>query len=74
MKHTLNILTRCTRPNNLLKVKESVFTDIPKNLKIKWHVIFDVAPLKDIDAELLSELTNEDTQLYFIKEREIIES
>tara|TARA_B110000503_G_scaffold36083_1_gene59032 strand:- start:5313 stop:7157 length:1845 start_codon:yes stop_codon:yes gene_type:complete len=67
MKHTLNILTRCTRPNNLLKVKESVFTDIPKNLKIKWHVIFDVAPLKDIDAELLSELTNEDTQLYFIK-------
>ena len=67
MKHTLNILTRCTRPNNLVKVKESVFTDIPKNLKIKWHVIFDVAPLKDIDAELLSELTNEDTQLYFIK-------
>ena len=67
MKHTLNILTRCTRPINLVKVKESVFTDIPKNLKIKWHVIFDVAPLKDIDAELLSKLTNEDTQLYFIK-------
>jgi len=67
MKHTLNILTRCTRPNNLAKVKESVFTDIPKNLKIKWHVIFDVAPLKDIDAELLSELTNKDTQLHFIK-------
>ena len=67
MKHTLNILTRCTRPNNLLEVKKSVFTDIPKNLKINWHVIFDVAPLKDIDAELLSELTNEDTQLYFIK-------
>ena len=67
MKHTLNILTRCTRPNNLLKVKESVFANIPKNLKIKWHVIFDVAPLKDVDAELLSELTNEDTQLYFIK-------
>jgi len=67
MKHTLNILTRCTRPNNLLEVKKSVFTDIPKNLKINWHVIFDVAPLKDIDAELLSELVNEDTQLYFIK-------
>ena len=67
MNHTLNIITRCTRPNNLLKVKESVFNNIPNNLQINWHVIFDVAPLKDIDAELLAELSNENTKVHFIK-------
>ena len=50
MKNTLNIITRCTRPNNLIKVKESVYNEIPEKLEINWHIIFDVAPLKDIDA------------------------
>ena len=50
----LNIITRCTRPHFLQKVKESIFTT---NLfDIKWWVIFDTRIVKDIDAEFLSEL------------------
>ncbi len=65
MKNTLNIITRCTRPNNLIKVKESVLNKIPESLEINWHILFDVAPLKEIDAELLSELSV--ATLHFIK-------
>ena len=68
MKHSLHILTRCTRPNNLLKVQESVFLNLNKSVNVTWHVIFDTAPLKDIDAELLSTLSsNNSTKLHFIK-------
>lgn len=50
----LNIITRCTRPNFLKKVKESIFqTDL---FDIKWWVVFDTRIIKDIDAEFLSEL------------------
>jgi len=67
---TINIITRCTRPNNLVKVKESIFRDssleIKSNLKINWHILFDTAPLKDIDAELLSSISSENTKIHFI--------
>lgn len=67
MTHNLNIITRCTRPQNLLKVRESVFSNLNKSINITWHVVFDTAPLKDIDAELLSTLAEGSTRLHFIK-------
>ena len=67
MTKTLHILTRCTRPNNLIQVRDSVFSNLSENLNIKWHVIFDTAPLKDIDAETLSEISSDNTIFHFIK-------
>lgn len=63
----LHIITRCTRPKNLLTVQESVFSNQSKDLNVTWHVVFDTAPLKDIDAELLSSISGESTKIHFIK-------
>lgn len=62
-----HVITRSTRLHNLRTVKESVFKDLPRGLKIEWHVVFDTATLKDIDAELLSELKDDSTNYYFEK-------
>lgn len=63
----INIITRSTRLQNLKIVKESVFNSIPIGIDIKWHVVFDTSSLKDIDAELLSDLKDDSTQYYFEK-------
>ena len=63
---TLNIITRCTRPQNLVQVRDSVFSSINADLEINWHVIFDTAPLKDIDAEILSEISSSRTNIHFV--------
>lgn len=62
-----HIITRSTRLHNLKTVKESVFNNVPSGLKIEWHVVFDTASLKDISAELLSELKDNSTKFYFKK-------
>lgn len=61
------IITRSTRLNNLEKVRESVFNNIPKGFKVTWHIVFDTKVLKDIDAELLNRLSDENTQFHFRK-------
>ena len=61
----LNIITRCTRPENLYKVKESIFNS--NNLfKINWFIVFDTNSLTKIDSEILSNLSHV-SQLRFIK-------
>ena len=61
------IITRSTRLNNLEKVRDSVFNNIPKGCKVTWHIVFDTKVLKDIDAELLNRLSDENTQFHFRK-------
>jgi|TARA_B110000908_G_scaffold158416_1_gene199510 glycosyltransferase involved in cell wall biosynthesis len=61
----IHVITRSTRLQNLKTVKESTFNKIPKGVKIEWHVVFDTATLKDIDAELLSDLKDNLTNYYF---------
>jgi glycosyltransferase involved in cell wall biosynthesis len=63
----IHIITRSTRLQNLRTVKESVFKNIPTDMEIEWHVVFDTATLKDIDAELLSDLKDNSTNYYFKK-------
>lgn len=63
----INILTRCTRPYNLDKIKESIYKNIPSECEISWNILFDTAILKDIDAELLSRLSDDSTKFYFKK-------
>lgn len=62
-----HIITRCTRLQNLLQIKENVY-NCSENIEINWHLIFDVGPLKDIDAELLANLSdNKNTNIHFVK-------
>jgi glycosyltransferase involved in cell wall biosynthesis len=61
---TLHILTRCTRQQNLLTIKKSVF---PSPINTVWHIIFDTTTLKDIDAEMLNELQSPNTRFHFVK-------
>ena len=63
----INIVTRCTRPQNLDTIKESIFGNIPSGCDINWHILFDTSVLKDIDAELLSRLNCESIKLHFKK-------
>lgn len=54
----LNIITRCTRVHNLPILKDNVFKNI-YDIKINWHVVFDVGILKDIDASILYDITKD---------------
>lgn len=60
----MHILTRCTRQQNLLAIKKTVF---PSPITVVWHIIFDTTTLKDIDAELLNELQSPSTRFHFVK-------
>jgi glycosyltransferase involved in cell wall biosynthesis len=59
-----NIITRCSRTKNLLKVKDSIFN---QSSNVIWFIYFDTFILKDIDAELLSELQSDKIKLFFKK-------
>jgi hypothetical protein len=59
-----NIITRCSRLQNLDKIKYTIFN---KEYNIDWHIIFDTTTLKDIPAELLNDLQNENTFFHFVK-------
>ena len=59
-----NIITRCSRVNNLDKVRASIFDNY--NGDVKWHILFDTTRLKDISAELLARLNNPKIQLHFV--------
>ncbi len=63
----LHIITRCVKPNYLLKIKESIDLD-NTSIYIKWHIIFDTSRLKDIDAELLGQLYHDQIKLYFYQD------
>ena len=61
----LSIITRCSRIDNLGKVKDSIFTT--DKFDITWYVMFDSTVLKDIDAEILAEIQERKSKIYFIK-------
>lgn len=59
----INIITRCSRPNNLLEVSKSVFnTD---KFDVIWHLIFDTNVIKEINVELLLHLQSLNTKIKF---------
>jgi hypothetical protein len=46
----LNIITPCTRPQNLLKIHESIFENVPSDLDVTWWVVPDFS--KPFEIEL----------------------
>ena len=59
-----NIITRCSRVNNLDKIKASIFQN--GKYDIQWHILFDTTRLKDISAELLNKLDTPKIKLHFV--------
>jgi glycosyltransferase involved in cell wall biosynthesis len=57
----IHIITRCTRPNNLLVLRDSILNNINNEIIFTWTICFDSRILKDIDVELLAELQNNST-------------
>lgn len=57
-----NIITRCSRINNLEIISRTIFKD---GFNIDWHIIFDTNSLKDIPADLLKRLQNKNTFFHF---------
>ena len=52
----LNIITRCIRPKNLLKVQESIFDNSNPGWEIKWHIVIDTSSVSEIDTEIFEKL------------------
>jgi len=61
----INIITRCTRAENLEQVKKSIFSNVPDQISIDWHIIFDTAKINTIDKQLMQSLLKENIYLYF---------
>jgi glycosyltransferase involved in cell wall biosynthesis len=62
----LNIITRCTRVNNIGSVMRSIFKNNTDNIDIQWWVVFDTRNLKEVDIDVLKELSEvKCKQLYY---------
>lgn len=59
-----NIITRCSRLQNLPKVQASIFQN--GKYDIEWHILFDTTRLKDIPADLLNKLDKSKIKLHFV--------
>ena len=62
----LHILTRCTRPANLVTIIESVAKADPF-FDVRWKVIFDTRDLKDVDAGTLCDLQAAGAETHFMR-------
>ena len=60
----INIITRCTRQENLLEISKSIFTDL---YNIKWYIIFDTNIIKQLDSDIINSLTEFGAILKFWK-------
>ena len=62
---TINIITRCTRQENLLEISKSIFNT---NLfEINWYIIFDINIIKQLDTDIINSLTELGAILKFWK-------
>lgn len=62
----LEIITRCTRTENLLRIRDSIFTG-GTDWCITWRIIFDSSVLGNVDPSLLSDMENPNVKFHFMK-------
>jgi hypothetical protein len=56
----INIITRCSRLNNILEISKSIFnTD---KFEVLWYLVFDTNVIKEINIELLLHLQSLNTK------------
>ena len=63
----IHIITRCTRSENLIQVRDSIFNNKPRSVEITWNVVFDTAKMDSISSELLHELSDRGVRFHFPK-------
>jgi len=59
----IDIVTRCTRPENLPLLKNSIFRS--KNIINKWHIAFDTNAIKLISTDELNKLSENNANIIF---------
>jgi glycosyltransferase involved in cell wall biosynthesis len=62
-----HVITRCTRPQNLLQILNSLEHKSNKTYCVQWYVLFDTTSLIDIDSKLLEELYKVNVSIHYIK-------
>ena len=60
----LHVITRCTRPENLLVIRDSIGFNLNY---IRWHIVFDTSVVGDLDTQLLGELYKYGAVIHFEK-------
>lgn len=67
MKIRFHVITRCTRPQNLLQIYDSFKYVENSDYFVLWHVLFDTSSLIDIDSKLLLDLDKVNAHLHFVE-------
>jgi len=67
MKIRFQVITRCTRPQNLLQIYDSISYTPYSNHFVNWHILFDTSSLIDFDSKLLHELYKRNAILHFLE-------
>lgn len=67
MKIRFQVITRCTRPQNLLQIYDSFNYTENSQYFVIWHVLFDTSYLIDIDSKLLLDLDKLNAHLHFVE-------
>ena len=62
----IEIITRCTRTENLLQIKDSIFNQKSK-WDINWNIIFDISAIDYIDCKILLDLKSPQIITHFLK-------
>ena len=53
----IEIITRCTRPANLYKVRDSIFREVPDGVKIKWKIIVDTSVISKVETQIIEDFS-----------------
>lgn len=64
---SFHVITRCTRPQNLLQILHSLRHKTNNIYNVQWYVLFDTNFIIDIDTNLLKELYESNTSIHYIK-------
>lgn len=67
MKIRFQVITRCTRPQNLLQIYDSFNYTENSQYFVLWHILFDTSYLIDIDSKLLLDLDKVKAHLHFVE-------
>lgn len=67
MKIRFQVITRCTRPQNLLQIYDSFNYTENSQYFVLWHILFDTSYLIDIDSKLLLDLDKVNAHLHFVE-------
>lgn len=66
---TYHFITRCTRPENLQTVGNSIFNNNTTGYNLTWHVLFDESKIKEIPTSLLKYLLSVNCKIYYKQNR-----